>query len=452
MYKVFLVEDESIVREGLRDNIPWEQYGFRFVGDAPDGEVALPAIRRERPDVLITDIRMPFMDGLSLCRIVREEFPEIRIMILSGYDDFEYARKAIEIGVDRYLTKPITRKAMTRALAELSHKIEQEKQKEDALYQYRAEMHEYEQYRVRHFFEEVFAGKLTVEQMIREADRLRINTAGPRYALLLADIYSERESGVRLVSFEEEEELTRCKEEFFRYVLRFPEYIAVRWVNDAFLVVAKGSEEVTADYVRRAVDKMEEIVQSYAPAVKCFVCISDQTGRFSQLRESYEQVRRFFSCRYLDTGFHVITAENFEQALGSRAEGTDSGQPAERPNAETKGSQVETEERLSENLPGDILSYIETHCFDEDISLNSVAQKAGLSAGYFSAMFSQKMKMTFIEYVTARRIEKAKQLLRNTKKHTTQIAGEVGYKDPNYFRYVFKKETGVSPRVYRTLS
>ena len=92
--KVFIVEDESIVREGIRDMIPWEQYGFVFSGEASDGEVALPMVRRIRPDILITDIKMPFMDGLSLSRLVNRELPDTRIIILSGYDDFEYAQQA----------------------------------------------------------------------------------------------------------------------------------------------------------------------------------------------------------------------------------------------------------------------------------------------------------------------------------------------------------------------
>ena len=101
--KVFICEDESIVREGLRDMIPWEKYGFEFVGDAPDGEMALPMIRKLKPDVLITDITMPFMDGLSLSRIVMSELPNTKIMIISGYSDFEYARKAIELGVEQHV-------------------------------------------------------------------------------------------------------------------------------------------------------------------------------------------------------------------------------------------------------------------------------------------------------------------------------------------------------------
>ena len=126
MLKVFLVEDEAVIRDGLRDKIPWEQYGFRFVGEAADGEMALPMIRKTRPDVLITDIKMPFMDGLSLSKIVSEEFPKTKIVIISGYDDFEYARKAIEVGVDQYLLKPITRLTLKKTLLELKEKIEQD--------------------------------------------------------------------------------------------------------------------------------------------------------------------------------------------------------------------------------------------------------------------------------------------------------------------------------------
>ena len=124
--KVFICEDESIVREGLRDMIPWEKYGFEFVGDAPDGEMALPMIRKLKPDVIITDITMPFMDGLSLCRIVMGELPNTKIIIISGYSDFEYARKAIELGVEQYLLKPVTRADMIKALEGIKQKITEE--------------------------------------------------------------------------------------------------------------------------------------------------------------------------------------------------------------------------------------------------------------------------------------------------------------------------------------
>ena len=84
MLKVFLVEDESVIREGVRDKIPWEQYGFQLVGEAGYGEMARPMFRKLMPELLITDIKMPIMDGLSLSEIVKEEFPKIKIIIISG--------------------------------------------------------------------------------------------------------------------------------------------------------------------------------------------------------------------------------------------------------------------------------------------------------------------------------------------------------------------------------
>ena len=98
MLRVFLVEDESTIREALRDTVPWNQVGYEFVGEAGDGEMALPLLRQVKPDVLLTDIRMPFMDGLELSKLVLKEFPRTKIIILSGYDDFDYARKAIDLG------------------------------------------------------------------------------------------------------------------------------------------------------------------------------------------------------------------------------------------------------------------------------------------------------------------------------------------------------------------
>ena len=141
--KVFLVEDESVVREGLRDNIPWQQFGYQFVGEAGDGEMALPLIRKTKPDVLITDIKMPFMDGLTLSHIAGQEFPEMKIIIISGYDDFEYARRAIREGVDQYLLKPVTRRTLQKALTEVKEKIESEQEQKNYLNKYQNDMHEY---------------------------------------------------------------------------------------------------------------------------------------------------------------------------------------------------------------------------------------------------------------------------------------------------------------------
>jgi two-component system response regulator YesN len=129
MYKVFLVEDEIVVREGIRNTIPWEKTAYTLAGEAPDGEMALSIIKDVKPDILITDIRMPFMDGLTLSRIVKKTLPWIKIIILSGHDEFEYAREAISVGVEEYLLKPVSSRDMLLSLDKIARRIDEEKEK-----------------------------------------------------------------------------------------------------------------------------------------------------------------------------------------------------------------------------------------------------------------------------------------------------------------------------------
>jgi len=128
MYKVFLAEDEIVVREGIRNNIHWEETSFILAGEAPDGEMALAMIQDIKPDILITDIRMPFMDGLALSRIVKKAFPWLKIIILSGHDEFEYAREAISIGIEEYLLKPVSAQEMLSTLNKVAKRIDEEKE------------------------------------------------------------------------------------------------------------------------------------------------------------------------------------------------------------------------------------------------------------------------------------------------------------------------------------
>ena len=122
MMNVFLVDDEIAIRENLRNSFPWDEKGYQLVGEAPDGEMALQMIRDLNPEILLTDIRMPFMDGLALCREVRRIMPWISIIILSGYDDFSYAKEAISLGVQEYLLKPVTAQELERALGKIRDK------------------------------------------------------------------------------------------------------------------------------------------------------------------------------------------------------------------------------------------------------------------------------------------------------------------------------------------
>ncbi|MDR3321909.1 MAG: response regulator, partial [Synergistaceae bacterium] len=128
MYKVFFVDDEAAMRAGLRDSINWDNSDFVLTGEAPDGEMALSMIAETLPDILITDVRMPFMDGIELSLRVSRIMPWVKIIILSGHDEFEYAKQAIKIGVTEYLLKPVTSETMFQALEGAAREIESERE------------------------------------------------------------------------------------------------------------------------------------------------------------------------------------------------------------------------------------------------------------------------------------------------------------------------------------
>ena len=128
MYSVFIVDDEVIVREGIRSKIDWDNTQFSFAGEAADGEIALSMIQDIKPDILITDIKMPFMDGLELSRMVKKLQPWVRIIILSGHDEFEYAKKAISIGVEDYILKPFTSENLLSSLNKIATALDKQKQ------------------------------------------------------------------------------------------------------------------------------------------------------------------------------------------------------------------------------------------------------------------------------------------------------------------------------------
>lgn len=108
MYKILLVDDEILIREKIRQKIPWEELGFELVAACENGQEAMCILEKEFVDVVLTDICMPYVDGLELARYIHERTPETRVVILSGYAEFEYAKQAMQYQVSSYLLKPIT--------------------------------------------------------------------------------------------------------------------------------------------------------------------------------------------------------------------------------------------------------------------------------------------------------------------------------------------------------
>ncbi len=533
MLRVFLVEDESVIREGLRDKIPWEQYGFQFVGDAADGEMALPLIRKLKPDVLITDIKMPFMDGLSLSEIVKEEFPRTRIIIISGYDDFEYARQAIVVGVDQYLLKPITRAALRNVLLELKEKIGQDVEQKDYQARFQDEMQEFEQFPLRRFFEKLLDGKMSVKEIYEEAARLSLQIAASCYSLMIFTLFEKEDQPSR----ENRERFMRKQDEVLHYFLRHPQFVLFRLNVSSYGVLVKGEGAHLEEAVESGLDHIRRLCALEEAHMGWYVAVGKQVERLSMLPQCYVDANHYFAYRFILPGTHVLTEKTLAAYLSDQEEKGVSNVDFMQMDPEvirdflSQGEESEIhnfvesylgnignglksrmfrgyvffnirvavvtflksirvdQEKYQEEMEGIIpkipdseedifpyfvgmlqiamrirdqinnyqgkkqfkraLGYIDSHYDQETLSLSQVAEQTGMSPNYLSSIFSQNMQKTFIEYVTEKRIEKAKKLLRQTDKTSGEIAKEVGYKDSHYFSFVFRKLQGCNPREYR---
>jgi len=124
MYRVVLVDDERMILEGLTRVVPWEKLDCEVSGTASNGREGLELVRRVKPDILMTDIRMPNMDGLKMVAALRSEFPELQITVLTAFRDFEYAQTALNLGVCRYLLKPSKMDELNEAIRTMTARLD----------------------------------------------------------------------------------------------------------------------------------------------------------------------------------------------------------------------------------------------------------------------------------------------------------------------------------------
>lgn len=542
MLKIFLAEDEVVVRETIKRMIPWEELGFELVGEAADGEMALPLLLRQQPDLLITDIKMPFMDGLTLARLAKKEIPGLKVVILSGYDDFNYAKQAIGIGVEDYLLKPITKNALIERLSEIRSRYEHEKTQKEYYEKFQREMQAYEKNSSRDFFEALVGGSMDMMEVYKRAEKLGLDIVAEAYNVLIFTMNCDEDfSGQRDEYSSWEAESLELLENFFA---GHSSAMLFRSNIFSYGVLLKGQRETIEENTRACVDEIRKILSRQDGRREWFLAVGQSVERLSQIQKSYHTASRAFSQRYLydENILYYDEMETMEHP-GGQAETEDNAylqkvdvnalNPAILQKFLSNGLQEETENFVKDyfyaigqepmeslvfrnyvilNVRFSVISFIkglgcdtnemesadteevlaeggknmesaiayakkmisqaieirdqnsgnknrsilktavdfiDSHYMDEEISLNTVANVANVSSNHFSALFSQNMGQTFIEYLTTLRMNKAKELLRCTGMRSSEIAGEIGYKDAHYFSYLFKKTQGMTPSDYR---
>ena len=409
MTKVFLVDDEIAIRENLRNSFPWEENGYQLVGEAPDGEMALPMIRDLNADILLTDIRMPFMDGMKLCEEIQRTMPWVERIILSGYDDFDYARKAISLGVREYLLKPVTARELGAALDRVRQQIADKKRERENLAHLRERLLSGSAFMT----DKMLASLYTEEGNPADDDALISQMRGMGMNLIarcyvVLDISFEAEGDRRM----------SCRSAL----------TGLAEMSQGSVFVCSSAKGARALVLGDRPEDAEERAYSFANSAMQLPELAAEEHlliAIGETVESYHDIRRSMrSARHLR---HLQTAEG--PANRSIIGGSRGG----------FGDSSVNKARL----------FLEEHFSDPNLMLQDAAEAVHLSQSHLSTLFSQEIGVTFTQYLTGLRIGKARELLENTNLRSSQIALDVGYNDAHYFSYLFKKTTGFTPSEYR---
>ncbi len=523
MYSVFIVDDEIIVREGLRKRIDWDHSLFSFAGEAGDGEIALSMIQDIKPDILITDIRMPFMDGLELSREVKKIQPWIKIIILSGHDEFDYAKKAISIGVEDYILKPFTPDEIISSLSKLAEALDKEKRESSDISRMKRDLESGYNLARDKMLTDLVLGAMESSKAVEMAAEFNIKLRSRFYMVSVSEIHFK----------DDMDRLLEAKS----YLTAFlgQEQIAFFISPNSLVSIVQGQTEESCE------DESFSLAQSVkhecekAEGVSIVTAISHPVEHIASISEAFKDASLLLKrCRFTEQS-RIVSADDVKESSFALDEGAlvlqENDPLVDRLSyaGESEIDQIVLEyidmlgnngesfsiiasyllvdvimavSKVIESLEGDvkqvmpeILSrsfvenavrnqevfigevkailqkllcwrnsratgrysdvilrakkFIDENFADPDICLRSVAQEVNFSPNHFSTVFSQDCGMTFIEYLTQVRVSQAKKLLKSTDKKSADIAYEVGFNDPHYFSFIFKKEVSLSPREWR---
>ena len=527
IYTVLLVDDEEEVIQVIEKKINWEGLGFSVIGHANNGVKALEMVEEYQPDVVMTDIKMPYMNGLELTARIRTEFPATKVLIFTGFDEFEYAKEAVHLEVEEYILKPVNSVELTNVFTSLKIKLDQEiseKRNAEVLKNYYLESLPFLK---TNFYITLIEGRIREEEAGKYLRDYQIEFEGPYYCCLVVHTSSTQVAKnmnpvllamsvqkqareylgekwktkyfsylgnlimiAQLGNENEVSELTDECDRFCRYARRIigaVVTIGVGWVcpdilelsqsyasareavsyraiygtsrainireiapqetgepelmNDAemsvlFKKIRLGSREEIIGAVNRYVDHMSASAKSLKQHHIAVMELLNALYRFSMNNEiSIEQ----FSGDMKDLYSNIpnLGPDALRKWLADISLSFHDKLSIAR-NRSTKSIVYKAEE------------YVRSNYANEGLSLDDICEALGVSNSYFSTIFKKETGKSFVGYLTDYRMERASRLLIETNEKSYIIARSVGYTDPNYFSYVFKRKFGVSPSKYRT--
>ncbi len=523
MYRILIIDDEPVVREGIAATIDWPSHGFDLVGICEDGREGIAALERDQPDVVITDICMPFVDGLELAAWIAHRYPQIRTILLTGYDDFEYAQEAVRLQVSDFLLKPITADELRGMLDTVRAELDRDRESREQIEQLHAQLAESLPLLRERFLNRLLHGRLGEEDIERKRKLLEIDLETGSYVVVVCDL-DTHDPGQELAALAVQAEIRR---------VLGSRTVGVAGDRDETVIIVSAEDEERArsralDYSERistailtslersvsigignAVSTLDAISRSYAEAVTALerrlqfgpgriITVEEVRGgvaaistqRENAYREAFVMAIRggdsksaaralegFFSrfrgeaidrnsCfvavqRLLSDTLDALDALGLDYRDVSLLTDNPFKRLASIKTLESIASwfgDLEAEARQRLELRRDEHSrrkaieaeeYIKSRFTKPDLTLTAVCTDLAVSKSYLSPIFKAHTGMTFVEFLTAVRIDYAKELLAGGDLKAYEIATKVGFRDAHYFSVTFRKQTGQSPMEYR---
>lgn len=392
VFKALVADDEYMIRRGIIRFLK-KYEDFEVVAEAEDGEVALELAKKHSIDVYFVDINMPFLNGLQFIEKIKEIHPKALVVIITGYDSFDYARTALRMGVFEYLLKPIMEDKFQEMIEAVREELIREKNENKYLEWAKNTLLQNRGYLASSFLQKVLEGHFTAEEM-----RERFNYLG-----------------------------VEIPEDFVVTVVRLEHQTAIdmkeEWTDDLLFFVAEN----VANEIFNQMDSLRS----------CQNDTGDLIVLSRQVEGQEEQLQRYCDLLKSQVSVKCIAVQKAGTGIGNLV---DAYQEAM--------AQIEEEVGISSVIQ-EVKDYVEQNYWRVDFSLPEAANYVNLSVPYMSKLFRKEAGMTFVDYLTSVRIRKSIDLFRNEKLKIYEIAEHVGYTTQHYFSTVFKKNLGVSPAEYR---
>ncbi|OPA79152.1 DNA-binding response regulator [Paenibacillus selenitireducens] len=452
MYRLLIADDEALEREGIEWIVTRMMPNTFEIVHAENGRIAIQKAYEFRPHIILMDIKMPGIQGLEALKEIQAHHPQVKMILVTAYEYFEYAKEALSMGVKEYLVKPAKRDHIVELLQRLIAEIDQDRKQRDEAFAMRDKLFQLLPLAETEMALVFMTDQVNETEVGQLADILELSIA-KGCAIVLAF----REMGhppQKELSIEKKKIYETVKNAAKAYIKDRVGYVVSSMVHWHMVIFLLEKDSIRDEVLREeALGLGKKLVEDLFEHRGI-----DATVGIGTVRMDIEGIRRSY--------FEGVFASTYHKEWGSlchfedltipseeETEGTDDPSTtdyfAERTYVELaiKGIREEREQRTW-SVIDHAITFIQEK-FREELSLEEVAEHVHLNPHYFSKVFKQETGETYIDYVTRLRIDEAKELIKDGQLSLKEVCYLVGYKDPNYFSRVFKKVEGVSPTEYR---